>query len=143
MNRKINYIHERALRLVYNDYLSTFVELLREDKSVSFHHRNIHNLAIEMYKVKHDLCPLFMNEIFSYNKEIDKFICPKVRTDMGKLSIRSFGPIVWNRMVPDKIKTSLNINIFKERIKSWVPNNCECNLCKDWVDGVGYWKITR
>ena len=139
MNRKMNHVHERALRLVYNDYSSTFVELLKEDKSVSFHHRNIHNLAIEMYKAKKDLSPSFMKEIFTYNI----FICPKVRTDMGKLSIRSFGPIVWNRMVPDYIKSSLNINIFKERIKSWVPDNCDCNLCKDWVDGVGYWKITE
>ena len=139
----MNYIHERALRLVYNDYSSTFVKRLREDKTVSFHHRNIHNLAIEMYKVKKNLCPSFMEEIFTYNEENDKFICPKVRTDMGKLSIRSFGPIVWNRMVPDKIKASLNISIFKEAIKSWVPDNCDCNLCKDWVDGVGYWKITK
>ena len=28
LNRKINYIHERALRLVYDDYTSTFEELL-------------------------------------------------------------------------------------------------------------------
>ena len=28
MNRKINYIHERALRLVYDDYESSFDELL-------------------------------------------------------------------------------------------------------------------
>ena len=48
MNRKMNYIHERALRLVYNDYTSTFKELLKEDKTLSFHHRNIHCVAIEM-----------------------------------------------------------------------------------------------
>jgi hypothetical protein len=143
MNRKMNYIHERALRLVYNDYSSTFDELLREDKTVSFHHRNIHNIAIEMYKVKNDLCPSFMKDIFTYNMEIEKFVYPKVRTDMGKKSLRSFGPVVWNTMVPENIKSSLNVNIFKERIKSWVPDNCDCNLCKDWVPGVGYWKITK
>ena len=64
MNKKMNYIHERALRLVYNDYSSTFVELLREDKTMSFHHRNIHNLAIEMYKVKNNLSPPFIMELF-------------------------------------------------------------------------------
>ena len=141
MNKKMNYIHERALRLVYNDYSSTFPELLKKDQTVSFHHRNIHTLAMELYKVKNDLCPLFMKDIFTYNKANDKFICPKVRTDMGKLSIRSFGPIVWNTMVPYNIKSSLNIKIFKEKIKTWIPDNCDCNLCKDWVDGVGYWKI--
>ena len=116
---------------------------MREDKTVSFHHRNIQNVAIEMYKVKNDLCPSFMKDLFTYNTETDKFVYPKVRTDMGKKSLRSFGPLVWNRMVPENIKSSLNVNIFKEKIKSWVPNNCDCNLCKDWVDGVGYWKITK
>ena len=52
LNRKINHIHERAIRLVYNDYESTFEELLQKDKTLKFHHRNIHHLAIEMYKVK-------------------------------------------------------------------------------------------
>ena len=84
-----------------------------------------------------------MKDIFSYNKTNDKFFCPNVRTEnMGKQSLRSFGPIVWNRMVPEKIKSSQNINVFKDSIKSWVPTNCSCNLCRDWVDGVGYWKIT-
>ena len=32
MNRKINHIHERALRLVYNDYDLSFEELLMKDK---------------------------------------------------------------------------------------------------------------
>ena len=63
---KINHIHERALRLVYQDYTSSFDELLKKDGSLTFHHRNIHQVAIEMFKVKHDLCPPFMKELFTY-----------------------------------------------------------------------------
>ena len=55
MNRKINYVHERALRLVYNDYTSSFDDLLTNDKAISIHHRNIHRVAIEMYKLKNNL----------------------------------------------------------------------------------------
>ena len=85
MNRRMNYIHERALRLVYKDYVSSFTSLLRMDKSLSFHHRNIHNVATEMYKVKKDLCPSFMKEIFIYDVANDKFIRPNVRrVDMGE-----------------------------------------------------------
>ena len=64
MIMKINYIHERALRLVYIDYRSSFDEILRKDKSISIHHRNIHSVAIEMFKVKHKLSPPLMTEIF-------------------------------------------------------------------------------
>ena len=144
MNRKMNHIHERALRLVYNDYTSTFAELLKEDNSISFHCQNIHRLAIEMYKVKKNLCPPFVEEIFTYNESIDKFLRPNVRTvKMGDGSLRSFGPVVWNTMVPDRIKSSPNINIFKNSIKSWVPDNCKCRLCKDYVPQLGYVNITE
>ena len=65
-NKKINRIHERALRLVYQNYTSSFHELLKNDKSLSFHHRNMHQVAIEMYKMKNELSPPFMKEIFCY-----------------------------------------------------------------------------
>ena len=58
LNRKMNHIHERALRLVYNDYESSFDELLIKDNTVSIHHRNIQYVAVEMYKVKNNLCAL-------------------------------------------------------------------------------------
>ena len=54
MNNKINRIHERALRLVYQDYMTPFKDLLIRDNSLSFHHRNIHQVAIEMFKVKYE-----------------------------------------------------------------------------------------
>ena len=49
LNNKINKLHERALRLVYDDRQSTFEELLNIDKSVTNHHRNLQTLATEVY----------------------------------------------------------------------------------------------
>ena len=40
-NNRINKLHERALRLVYNDYKSTFEDLLTKDGSFTVHHYNI------------------------------------------------------------------------------------------------------
>ena len=57
LNNRINKLHERALRLVYKDTHRTFEELLRQDKSFSIHHRNLQELAVEMYKVKNNLSP--------------------------------------------------------------------------------------
>ena len=78
MNNKINKPHERALRLVYSDHISTFDELLLKDKSLTVHHRNLQKLAIEMYKAKHNLSPQFMNSIFPsldcpYNENSKRF----------------------------------------------------------------------
>ena len=57
MNKRINHIHERALRIVYNDYTTSFDNLLKKDKSVTIHHRNIQYLAIEMFKVNNNISP--------------------------------------------------------------------------------------
>ena len=49
---RINNIHERALRIVYRDYVSTFQQLLKQNKSVSIHQRNLQILATEIFKAK-------------------------------------------------------------------------------------------
>ena len=64
LNNKINRLHERCLRIIYNDKTSTFKELLEKDNSVSIHYRNIQALAIEMYKVANGMSPEIMNKIF-------------------------------------------------------------------------------
>ena len=46
-NNKINSIHEKALRITYQDNKSTFQELLNKDNSVQIHHRNLQVLAKE------------------------------------------------------------------------------------------------
>ena len=43
-------LHERCLRIIYNNRQSPFDELLNKDSSVSIHIRNIQRLAIEMFK---------------------------------------------------------------------------------------------
>ena len=53
LNRKINHIHERALRIVYRNNSRSFTEMLKKDNLACIHYRNIPSLAIELYKVKH------------------------------------------------------------------------------------------
>ena len=52
LNNRINGLHERALSLVYNDFSSSFSELLEKDKSVTIHRRNLQTLAYEIFNVK-------------------------------------------------------------------------------------------
>ena len=64
LNNKINRIHERALRITYNDKSSSYGELLNKDRSVTIHHRNIRALAVEIYKVIQGISPPLLNEVF-------------------------------------------------------------------------------
>ena len=65
MNNRNNKIHEKTLRLVYKDEKNLSLDdLLKEDKSVSIHQRNLQILATEIYKAKNDLGPGIMKDIF-------------------------------------------------------------------------------
>ena len=55
LNKRINKIHERALRIIYNDSKLTSDELLHKDNSLIIHERNIQALAIEMYKIMNNI----------------------------------------------------------------------------------------
>ena len=50
---KINKLHGRTLRILYDDYNSNFQELLTKDGSFNIHHQNIQTSEVEMFKIHH------------------------------------------------------------------------------------------
>ena len=144
LNNKINKLHERALRLVYNDENLTFQELLGLDNSITIHHRNLQKLAIEMFKIKNNLSPPLMKKIFNENSNTydlrDKrwWEPTNVRTvHNGTETVTYRGPKTWD-MVPQDIKDSVSLAEFKSKIKLWEPNGCTCRLCKTFIPQLGF-----
>ena len=144
LNDKINKLHERTLRLVYKDDNLTFHQLLEKDKSVTIHERNIQKLAIEMYKVKNNLSPSPVGDLFKQRTEVyglrNKrcWEVPRVQTvNFGIETIRYRGIKTWD-LVPQDIKESDSLETFKRKIKAWKPQGCTCRLCKEYVFNVGY-----
>ena len=141
LNDRINHIHERGLRIVYDDYTSSFEHLLKINGSVTIHHRNIQLVAVVMFKVKDGLCPEIWKDLFQLNQNPNSkstFIIPKVNSEfMGKLSLRYFGPVVWETMLPEKYKIIDNLAKFENDIKDWIPD-CKYRLCKTYVASVGF-----
>ena len=66
LNRKNNHLHERSLKIVYTDGISSFHELLQKDNYFTIHHRNIQTLAIQLYKIKENLSNEIMSGIFPH-----------------------------------------------------------------------------
>ena len=60
----INKIHERALRLMLNDYTSDFDTLLQNINDTCNHHGNIQTMMVEIYQIKNNLNPPIMDFIF-------------------------------------------------------------------------------
>ena len=150
LNNKINLIHYRALKFVYQDFTSTFQELLTMDNSVSVHHRNLQYLAIELFKVNTEIAPFLLNEIFQRRDLPPENVASNLRSQStfynyanpqsvryGTETLRHLGPKIWN-IIPSDIKNSPSLAIFKQRIKGWIPENCPCRLCRNYIAGVGF-----
>ena len=144
LNNKINSLHERALRITCGDRSSSFENLLKKDNSVSIHHRNIQALATEMFKVKNNIAPEIMKELFapkmsSYDlRNNNSFKRRRVKSVWhGTESVSYLGPKIWD-LVPNEIKESESLNGFKFKIKRWVPEGCPCRICKIYLGQVGF-----
>ena len=97
-----------------------------------------------MYKVKNNLSPKIVSNIFS------RFLAPyvfrnekvwetgNVRTTIyGTETISYRGPQIW-KYVPNDIKNSKTLTEFKNKIKIWKPADCTCRLCKKFIPSLGY-----
>ena len=141
-NNLINRIHERALRIAYNDFVSDFKTLLRNDDSVTIHQRNIQALLIEIYKTQNNLNPTFMKEIFcqkelSYLTRKQNLIYPNPHT--VSYGLESFGyqaTKLW-RKLPYDVQQSKNLTTFKKEISN-CENICNCKLCQSYIVNLGY-----
>ena len=143
MNNKINRLHERALRIAYKDYASSFESLLEKDRSVTIHQKNVQLLMTEMFKTINNLNPSFMDEIFlkrsvRYNlKNTNTFLLPMVHTvNCGTETIRYRGQRIWHYL-PQEIKDSNSVQQFKNKIKYWTNEDCDCRLCRQYIPRLG------
>ena len=143
LNERISHIHERALRIVYKDFTS-FQELLIKDNSLNIHHRNLQKLGTEIFKVKNGLSAELMNDVFEFIEKpyslrtTSHFRSRKIRTTKYGIETPSYlGPKLWN-LVPNEYKTIESLEDFKAKIKTWVPENCPCKLCKTYIHQVGF-----
>ena len=130
LNNKINSLHERALGITYGDRSSSFEDLLKKDNSVSIHHRNIQALATEMFKVKNNIAPEIMKEIFApkinpYGYRNNKSFKRRSINSVwhGTESISYLGPKIWD-LEPKEVKESESLNCFKFKIKRWIHEGC-------------------
>ena len=68
-NSKVNRLHERCLRIIYQEEQSLFEGLLEKDNFLSIRHTKSLALAIEIYKVRNKFSSILIQELFmQYNK---------------------------------------------------------------------------
>ena len=144
LNNEINTIHERALRIPYQNHISTFQELLNKDNSVSVHYRNLQVLAIKMFKINRGLSPdilrkISVAKISSYNLHRNNTFdrCQVHSVYHGTESLSFLGPKIWN-LVSLELKQLESLEVFKLKTRKRIPFECPCRLCRTYIQQVGF-----
>ena len=68
----------------------------------------------------------------------NNFVSRRIKTVFnGSETLMYLGPSLW-RILPSEFKELNTLNEFKTKIKTWIPENCPCRLCKRYVKHVGF-----
>ena len=70
LNNALNNIHERALRVIYNDHKKPFNIILTENNLKNINQKILEFLAVEIYKFRNGLSLPIMNYIFFSRQNI-------------------------------------------------------------------------
>ena len=147
LNNHINRIHERNLRIVYQDHNSSFDELVAKKGSFKIHDRSLQKLLIEIFKIKP--APEILNEVF------DIIDCPyplttELRLKSGKIRTVRCGIETalllaprYGARFPSELKESTSLNKIRSKIKTWQPENCPYKLCEICLQRIGYLQVTN
>ena len=136
-NHHIDRIHERAVRVVYKDYNSSFDELLEKDNSYKIHDRNLQKLVTEIFKVKMNLSPEIMKELFeivegphALRNEL-KLKSRKIHSVRYGIETAFFvGARVWNSL-PSDLKHCKSLELFKTALANFAKlTSNETATCK-------------
>ena len=115
-----------------------YKDLLSKRRRSTWNVRRSSTLYVDVYETLNDLNQRFMNNIFKsktngwevrgkYKLNLD---IPKWnQKSFGSKSLKLLGPQIWSNL-PYHVKSSENLNVFKNLLKNWNENSYKCNLCE-------------
>ena len=133
-DKKLEKMHERAIRVVYNDYVSPYKTLLERSKRKLLYEEREDMLIELVFKVLHGLSPpidnnMFVRQSFNHNlRDTNILKTPNYETvKFGFNSLKVSGALCWNRL-PNAIKNCDTLGCLKNALHNYRPQ-CECGSC--------------
>ena len=121
---------KRAARLILDKDLETpSAELFAELKWLTFPERVKFQKAVMMFKTMNNLNPPYIKNLFKFKNEIhdrslrsasdNMLYVPKPKCELYRNSLAYSGSKIWNS-IPQDVKNSSSVAIFKNRYLDWV-----------------------
>ena len=134
--RKIEYVQKRALRMIYNDFVSSYGDLRLKGNISLMYVQRLRKVAIEMFKCYHGVGPMYIEKYISKSqhkysmRNLESVELPSFNTvKYGSNCFSYQGSYMWNNL-PSYIKKANDIEKFKSLIKEWRGPQCTCSNCK-------------
>ena len=134
---KTEKLHERVIRFVHSDYETDHFTLLNNLNVRTLYANRMENICTEIYKIKNELDPKYMNELITarpsqhqYRKPLDLLIPKSNQITFGYKSFRTLAPTVWNTL-PAEIQAQTKLEEFKTKIGRINLAWCSCQKCCD------------
>ena len=128
--------HYRLLRVLYKNYDLTYPQILELHNLEDIHTTQLKFLMIEVYKSLNSLNPKFTWSLFETKELAISLRCgaslllPPARTTFYGLNSLLFrGALTWN-LLPNYLKQSPSLDMFKANIKLFKSIKCNCSLCR-------------
>ena len=132
---KLEKLQERALRFVFMDNKSSYIELLKRGGFLSLSQYRLKHLAIEVFKSIRNLNPPYLNSLFTPHesqydfRDSEKMVLPEFNTQTyGYRSFRYYGAKLWNS-IPVDVKNTNDLSTFKRNITKWCYTADCIKLC--------------
>ena len=124
-NQKLEQIQERALRILFADYNSSYPELLKKAGTTTLLIQRLRLIALAVFKSLHGLNPPCLNDMFTpkyvpYQLR-DSILLEQSRcrtTTYGLRSMSYIGAKLWNDL-PNDFKATTDFTDFKRMLQTW------------------------
>ena len=132
---KMERIQFRALTFVYNDFNTSYTELLARANLPTLQLHRKREILVEVFKSVNEMSPYFMWDLFkvkdiTYNLRSNRNVCLNhCRTKRYGLDSLSYhGAHLWN-LLPNDMKKCKDLDIFKASVRNWNEPMCKCRMC--------------
>ena len=142
-NKLINKVHERALRLIYQNNWN-FEILLEKQQEFSIHQWNLQVLMTEIYEIVNDAASSIMKSLFQFHlnqcnlRNLQELFTEKRNTvNYGLETLKNRASAIWAELISKYVFATL-LDEFKSKIKFWKYENFPCWLCKKYQPNLEY-----
>ncbi len=135
--KKLEKLQYRALKFVFDDYESDYEALLFRANLPNLELSRQRAMCTAVFKCIHNLAPSYMSELFNqqdkslHNTRNVKALIQSHYDSVtyGANTFVNYSTHLWNNL-PNNIKVTSDLDVFKAQIDTWLGPKCNCNFCR-------------